>query len=35
VIDVLEYGGTMTTNVAEAMNTVDLIERIYASVDES
>jgi predicted dehydrogenase len=35
VIDVLEYGGTMTTNAVEAMNTVDLIERIYASVDES
>jgi hypothetical protein len=35
VIDVLEHGATMTTNAAEAMKTVDLIERIYASVNES
>ena len=35
VIDVLEHGGTITTNAAEAMKTVDLIERIYASIDES
>jgi predicted dehydrogenase len=35
VIDVLEHGGTITTNAAEAMKTVDLIERIYASVDKS
>jgi UDP-N-acetyl-2-amino-2-deoxyglucuronate dehydrogenase len=35
VIDVLEHGGTKTTNAEEAMKTVDLIERIYASVHES